>query len=89
MTYRVIWDPDAFRSLLRQFTAAGQPNAAIDAFDAIEKILSEDAHLQGESRENDQRRILIVRPLGVIFRAKPELREVLILDAWLIRDQKS
>jgi hypothetical protein len=81
--YRVAWDPDAFRSLRRAWIAANQPDAGIRAFDEIEQILSEDAHLQGESRHGD-RRILIVPPIGVIFRARQETSEVLILDAWMI-----
>jgi hypothetical protein len=60
----------------------------IRAFDTIEQTLSTDAELQGESR-NDDRRILIVRPLGVIFRANRELGEVLILDAWMIPSRNS
>lgn len=65
MRYRVIWDPDAFRGLLRAWIAANKPEAGIRAFDAIEESLSEDAHDKGESREGE-RRILIVRLLGVI-----------------------
>ncbi|HZN36964.1 MAG TPA: hypothetical protein VFB80_24205 [Pirellulaceae bacterium] len=68
MRYRVSWDPDAFRALMRAWIAASRPEAAIRAFDAIEATLSVDAHLQGESREGE-RRILIVPP---------------ILDAWMI-----
>jgi hypothetical protein len=83
VNYRVSWDPDAFARLRREWKQADEPAAGIRAFDAIEQILSDDAHLQGESREAS-RRILIVPPLGVIFRAKPKLREVLILDAWMI-----
>jgi hypothetical protein len=63
--------------------AANRPESGIRAFDVIEQVLSVDAHVQGESREDD-RRILIVPPLGVIFRARPETGEVLILDAWMI-----
>jgi hypothetical protein len=68
---------------MRAFVAANQPPAAIRAFDEIERILSENAETQGESRDKD-RRILIVPPIGVIFRAKPETGQVLILDAWMI-----
>lgn len=82
MKYRVAWDPDAFRGLMRAFVAANQPPAAIQAFDEIERILSNDADAQGESRD-ENRRILIVPPIGVIFRARPDIAEVLILDAWM------
>ena len=88
MNYRVSWDEDAFRSLRRAWITANEPEAAVRAFDVIEAILSVDAHVQGESREHD-RRILIVPPLGVIFRARPEIGEVLILDTWMITGRKS
>jgi len=84
MRYRVIWDPNAFENLVRQWTAAGQPESAIEAFDQIESILSNDADEQGESRKGE-RRILIVLPLGVVFRAFPEEGEVYLLGAWMIR----
>lgn len=83
MRYRVIWDPDAFHGLLRAWNAANQPEAGLRAFDEIERILSIDADNQGESREGEQR-VLIVSPIGVTFRARPEIGEVLILDAWMI-----
>jgi hypothetical protein len=87
MRYRVSWDPAAFRRLVQIWVAAQEPASAIQAFDEIERILSNDADSQGESRRSE-RRILIVQPIGVIFRARPELGEVLILDAWLIRTRK-
>jgi hypothetical protein len=37
---------------------------------------------KAKKRQGD-RRILIVPPLGVIFRVRPETGEVLILDAWM------
>jgi hypothetical protein len=67
--YRVSWDPDAFRRLVREWVAANEPDSGIRAFDTIEDLLSTDADSQGEPR-HDNRRILIVPPLGVIFRAK-------------------
>ncbi len=82
MKFRVSWDHDAFRNLLRQWNAAGKPHAATLAFDAIEVALSTDAHQAGESREGDQR-ILLEPPLGVIFEVRHDVREAMILDAWL------
>lgn len=82
MKYRVLWDPDAFHALRTAWKAAKQPEAGIRAFDEIEQILGVDAHEQGESRVGDQR-ILLAPPIGVIFRAKPEIGEVLILEAWM------
>lgn len=82
MKYRVSWDPDAFRNLLKQWNAAGKPHAATKAFDSIETVLGTDAHQCGESRAGDQR-ILLVPPLGVVFEARQDAGEVMILEAWL------
>ncbi len=88
MNYRVQWDVDAFRRLRQIWVRAEEPQSALQAFDAIEHQLRTDAEQQGESRAGD-RRILIVPPLGVIFRARPEIGEVMILDAWMVRKRKS
>ena len=82
MRYRLTWDLQAFINLRRSWLATGHSEAGLRAFDEIEQMLGEDAHLQGESREND-RRILIVPPLGVRFYARPETGEVLVFDAWM------
>ena len=83
MKYRVSWDPDAFRDLLRQWNTAGRPDAATRAFEAIEIELSTDADRCGESREGIQR-ILLLPPIGVIFEARQDVGEAFIIDAWLI-----
>jgi hypothetical protein len=82
--YRVSWNPDAFRELVRAWNAANQPEAGIRAFDEIERILSVDADRQGESRPGN-RRILIVSPIGVTFYADAETCEATILDAWIFQ----
>ena len=84
MNYRVQWDAHAFRKLRQIWVRANEPQSALQAFDLIEQQLSIDADEKGESRPGN-RRILIVPPLGVIFRARPDLGEVMILDAWVIR----
>jgi hypothetical protein len=81
--YRVIWDQNAFRRLVKEWTSAGKPDSGIRAFDAVEELLSMDAQYQGESRDRG-RRIAFVAPLGVIFRVFPDSGEVWIIDAWLI-----
>jgi hypothetical protein len=86
--YRVSWDPSAFRRLLREWTAAGKPQSGIRAYDAVEELLSTDAELTGESRD-EGRRIVIVPPLGVLFRVLPESGEVRVVDAWLISGRAS
>jgi hypothetical protein len=85
--YRVQWDPDAFRELRKAWLAASEPDAGLLAFDEIETILSVDANNAGESREGELR-ILIVPPIGVIFQARPDIGEVLIVNAWMIAGRK-
>jgi hypothetical protein len=84
LRYRVTWSPDAFRRLIQEWTAAAKPDAGIQAFEAIEQLLSNEPELQGESRGN-QRRILIVPPIGVIFWTNQDASQVVIIDAWIIR----
>jgi len=67
-------------------TAAGKPDAGIQAFDAIEQLLTDNPELQGESR-GGQRRILIIPPVGVLFRIIQDAAQVLIIDAWMIRSR--
>lgn len=88
MRYRVIWDPDAFAALRRAWIDAKQPEAGIRAFDALEAALSEGAETKGESREGENR-ILLVPPLGVIFRAWPETGEVFVLQTWMFTKRSS
>lgn len=87
MKYRVLWDDDAFHNLRRAWIAANEPEAGIRAFDAIEQALSVDAHLQGESRDQGVR-ILIEPPIGVIFDARQDVGEVLVVAAWMFATRK-
>jgi hypothetical protein len=84
VNYQVRWDSAAFRRLRSAWRRADEPQAAADAFDQIEERLTRDPHSQGESRAYGLR-ILIVQPLAVLFKARDDIREVLIFDAWLIR----
>jgi hypothetical protein len=77
-------DERAFRRQIAEWNAVGKPDAGIRAFDEIEKMLSNDAELQGESSD-DSRRIVFAPPLGVIFRTHQDIREVRILDGIIAR----
>lgn len=87
MNYRVVWDVTAYRELERIWSEAEHIRPYLNAFDEIESLLAVDAHEQGESRP-DGRRILIVSPLGVLFRAQPRLGETHVLDVWTISRRK-
>ena len=47
----------------------------------IDRLLDTHPQERGESRDSD-RRILIVSPLGVLFRVFPEEKEVHVLHVW-------
>ena len=81
MDYEIVWDVAAYRSLEEIWSKKTPIGPAVDAFDEIERRLSESPDEEGESRSHG-RRILIVAPLGVIFRVQQRLREVHILDVW-------
>jgi hypothetical protein len=66
-----VWDPEAFKRLRRVWMAAKEPDAALQAFDRLEAILSTDADQQEESRDQ-QRRFLVVPPIGVILARSPK-----------------
>ena len=88
MNYEVVWDVVAYRKLEQIWDAAEDLGPAVDAFDEIERRLaSDDPDNQGESRPHG-RRILIVPPLGVLFRAQPRLKEVYVLDVWAFGPRK-
>ena len=81
MSYDIVWDVTAYRKLEKIWHDAMPIGPAVDAFDEIERRLSESPEQEGESRAHG-RRILIVAPLGVIFRVQQRIREVYVLDVW-------
>ena len=88
MNYDIVWDVAAYRKLQRIWDEAMPIGPAVDAFDEIERQLSESPEQAGESRPRG-RRIVIVAPLGVIFRVNQRIREVHILDVWAFPRRKS
>ena len=88
MTYDIVWDVAAYRKLEKIWSEANPIGPAVDAFDEIERRLSESPEQEGESRALG-RRILIVAPLGVIFRLQQRIREVHILDVWTFPRRKN
>jgi hypothetical protein len=87
MSYRVVWDAVAYRKLERIWTEADDIGPTLHAFDEVEALLQDEPEQQGESRARG-RRILIVPPLGVVFRVQPRLGEVYVLDAWVFGRKK-
>ena len=87
MNYDVVWDVQAFRKLEQIWDQADDLGPAVDAFDEIERRLADDPEHQGESRPRG-RRVLIIAPLGVLFRAQPRLKEVYVLDVWSFNQRR-
>jgi hypothetical protein len=82
MNYDIVWDVKAYRELEAIWDKAIPIGPAVDAFDEIERLLTNDPTEQGESRPLG-RRILHVAPLGIIYRINDRLKEVHILDVWM------
>ena len=80
MSYDIVWDVSAYQRL-EKFVRDAPIGPAVDAFDEIERLLRKLPEQEGESRAGG-RRILIVAPLGVIFRVHERLKEVHVLDVW-------
>ncbi len=53
----------------------------------IELHLKRDPHNAGESRPNN-RRILHIAPLGVIYRIEPDGKTVSVLQLWMFQKRK-
>jgi hypothetical protein len=82
MDYAVLWGPEAETSLVSIWLAARNRASVTDAANRIDQLLRHRPELLGESREDD-RRILLVPPLGVKFRVLEDDRIVRVLDVWL------
>jgi plasmid stabilization system protein ParE len=81
MRYTVVWSPDAENDLAAIWLAAADRAAVTTAGDAIDAALKNDAHLQGESRR-DPIRILIVPPLAVDVEVSEDDRTARVLTVW-------
>ena len=79
--YDVRWVRSAENALADLWTRAEDRSAVTAAVQRIDAILSGAPESQGESRDHG-RRILIVPPLGVIFRVDGHRRNVLVSDVW-------
>jgi hypothetical protein len=84
MRYTVLWQPDAEEELAEVWIGASDRTAATRAAHAIDVRLGESAHGRGESRAAG-RRILLVAPLGVLFRVEPDDCVARVLTVWSYR----
>lgn len=81
MKYIVEWTDDAVREYQAIQRVAADRGVIYRAAEAIDEQLQEDAETKGESREDDVR-ILLLKPVGVLFRPKPEKRKVFVVAFW-------
>jgi plasmid stabilization system protein ParE len=71
MKYTVVWKPDAEIDLATLWNAASDRNAVAAADNQIDYVLAHNPHGVGESRPGN-RRLLIVRPLAVVYRVQDQ-----------------
>jgi plasmid stabilization system protein ParE len=81
MSWTVIWLPDAEQELADIWLNASDRASITRAAHIIDQILKHDPENAGESRPNN-RRILIVLPLAVIYRVLPDDRRVEVVHVW-------
>jgi hypothetical protein len=79
--YTVIWAKEAEDEVAQHWIEAEVRGVIADAADAIDDLLRRDPHAVGESRD-DERRILFVWPLGIIYRVREADRIVNVSDVW-------
>ncbi len=81
MTYTVHWLPEAEEELAAIWAQAADRQVSTDAADAIDQQLQREPYGQSESRDLD-RRILLVSPLGVLFKVIPDGNIIYVLTVW-------
>jgi hypothetical protein len=81
MKYTVLWLERAESELATAWLEAPNRSAASAAANAIDGDLRVDPGLRGESRPAGYR-ILLVSPLGVLFRIEPQDRIARVLKCW-------
>jgi plasmid stabilization system protein ParE len=87
MKYTVEWLPKAEQELADVWLRATNRQAVTQAAIGVDNRLAISPEKQGESRPNG-RRILFVRPLGVIFRVRINEGRVLILHVWNLQTRR-
>jgi hypothetical protein len=86
MDWTVVWLPDAENELAELWLASSDRDATTAAADQIDQLLRKSPETSGESRAAD-RRILIMPPLAVIYRAFPDDRIVRVSNVREIRQR--
>ncbi|MGH7199587.1 MAG: hypothetical protein ACREJB_03220 [Planctomycetaceae bacterium] len=88
MNYTVLWLPDVEQELAGIWADTDDQRSVTEAANEIERLLKRDPAKAGESRPNG-RRILLVSPLGIIFRVNELDRVVTVSNIWEYRTRPS
>jgi hypothetical protein len=81
MRYRVFWTPDAENDLATLWLDAADRDEIARVSNQIDNLLGEDAHLQGELREEISR-VLILLPFVVEFDVVEVGQAVFVTGFW-------
>ncbi len=81
MKYTVLWLPDAEAEIARLWLDADSRAAVTAAADAIDQTLAEAPLQAGESRDGEKR-ILLIRPLGVTYIVHETSKVVIVGRVW-------
>jgi plasmid stabilization system protein ParE len=81
MKYNVFWTPTAERDLTEIWVQSPDREAVRSAADTLDSLLSEDAHLRGESR-SESLRIVLAAPLGIDIEVDQDDDSVWVLRVW-------
>jgi len=84
MNYTVVWVPAAERRLTTLWTEASDRQSVSNAADKIDELLGKWPLAVGESRSGDVR-ILLQKPLGVLYRVSENDRRVVVGHVWRYR----
>jgi plasmid stabilization system protein ParE len=80
MRYTVVWLDQALNDLARIWMQAADPLAVRDASNEVDRQLADDPETKGEEFYGD--RLLVVLPLQVVFRVRPDDRIVEVLNVY-------
>jgi plasmid stabilization system protein ParE len=86
MKYRVFWTPDAENDLATLWIDAANRDEVSRVADQIDRLLHEDAHLQGESRDENSR-VLFALPFVVEFAVVESAQDVYVVGIWKARNR--
>ncbi len=86
MSYTVLWTPAAEAELARIWLAARDRTSITSASRVADRLLHENPHSQGESREGTIR-IMFVRPLALQYKIHEADRVVHVVAVRLMRQR--